>query len=48
MLDLAAATGGWCHLRVLSKKAGENLSLVCGLGRDELPDGNRVESIYNE
>lgn len=49
MLDLAAVTWGCCgRMSDSYEKAGENLSLVCGLGRDEQPAARWAESISDE
>lgn len=49
MLDLAAVICGCCGYMSFSyEKAGENLSLVCGSGRDEPPAVRWVESICDE
>lgn len=48
-LHLAAVICGCCgRMSAPYEKAGENLSLVCGLGRDELPAVSWVESICDE
>lgn len=48
-LDLAAVICGCCGRTSASyEKAGEDLSLVCGLAWDEPPAAGRVESICDE